>query len=137
MIGPSSDSPGNDDRWKQFGFLIADLFMVLMLLFLIIALSARAEASRLSAQVNDLDSKVATITPAMATLTAENATLATRVACVPRLATSAVVLSLNVDWQGLLNGASSAAVDVVNQVRAHKELQGRRAGVDQRQHVVA
>lgn len=125
---PDSGNP-NSERWKQFGFLVADLFMVLMLVFLIITISMRGQVQALDSDVARLNAQVATQTPVEATLSAQNTALRTAVACQPRLSTTSVSLVLHVSWQDLLAGASSAQADVVNQVASDGDLKGARAGL--------
>lgn len=129
MMDAPDSGGSNSERWKVFGFLIADLFMVLMLVFLIVTISTRVQVQNLTSDVAQLNNKAATLTPAMATLSAQNIALRTVAACQPRLATKSVSLVMNVSWQALLAGASSAQADVVNQAANDNDLKGRRAGL--------
>jgi hypothetical protein len=113
MLDPSGGSHDHD-RWKQFGFLLADLFLVLALLFLLMTISSQAQVRALEQQLN-----VPTATPT-ATQTPSK---------LLRLTTKAVVVVLTVNSSGLLAGTKSAQSDILNQIRKVKGLQGRRAGL--------
>lgn len=113
MLDPFSGSHDRD-RWKQFGFLVADLFLVLALLFLLMTISAQSEVSALKKQLSML-----TPTP-MTALTPTP---------LPRLTRKAVVLTLTVDWNELLIGSQSASANVIQQIQGDKDLQQRRAGL--------
>ena len=113
-----SSGGGNDhDRWKQFGFLIADLFLVLALLFLLMTISAQHQVQQLQAEL----AKTPTPTP---TLTKPRTPTP-----LPRLDTKPVVIILSVDSIGLLNNASAARTSVLDTIKKDSHLKGRRAGL--------
>jgi hypothetical protein len=113
MLDPSG-GPHDHDRWKQFGFLLADLFLVLALLFLLMTISSQAQVRALQHKLNE-STPTPTVTPTPSKL--------------PRLSTKAVKITLNVDWNGLLAGTKSAQNGVLDQIHKVKALQGRRAGL--------
>lgn len=113
MLDPSGGSHDHD-RWKQFGFLIADLFLVLALLFLLMTISAQHEVQQLKAEL-------ARTTP--------TPTVALSPTPLPRLDTKPVEVILTVDPNGLLSDSSSAKAAVLNAIKTNSHLKGRRAGL--------
>ncbi len=116
MLDPSGGAPGHD-RWKQFGFLIADLFLVLALLFLLMTISAQHEVQQLKAELAQT-TPTPTVTPRPLTPTP-----------LPRLDTSPVTLTLKVDASALLAGSSSAKTTILDAIKGNSHLKGRRAGL--------
>lgn len=113
----SSGGAGNHDRWKQFGFLIADLFLVLALLFLLMTISAQHEVQQLKAE---LAKATVTPTPTPRMLTPTPLT---------RLDTKPIVITLTVDANGLLADSSKAKSAVLDAIKRDSSLKGRRAGL--------
>ena len=106
MLDPSGGA-ANHDRWKQFGFLIADLFLVLALLFLLMTISAQHEVQRLK---DEAAKATVTPTPTPRLLTPTP---------LPRLDTSPVTVILKVDANGLLAGTSSAKSTILSTIEGN------------------
>lgn len=113
----SSGGGSDHDRWKQFGFLIADLFLVLALLFLLMTISAQHQVQQLQAEL----AKTPTPTPTMNKPPTPTPFL--------RLDTKPVVIILTVDPTGLINNMSAAQTSVLNTIKSNSHLKGRRAGL--------
>ncbi len=116
MLDPSGGAHDHD-RWKQFGFLIADLFLVLALLFLLMTITVQAK-------LNDAETKLRTLTPTP-TVTPRSLTPTP----LTRLDTKPVVIILTVDANGLLSDSSSAKTTVLDAIKSNPHLKGRRAGL--------
>jgi hypothetical protein len=116
MLDPSGGA-NDHDRWKQFGFLIADLFLVLALLFLLMTISAQSQVNALQTKLKAFQqpTPTPTITPTPTQLL--------------RLDTKAVVVVLTVDSNGLLTGSKSASSSILKAIQGDKRLKGRRAGL--------
>lgn len=102
-----------DALFLTTGWLFADLFVALAMGFLVANTFVQVVPPAATPTARPTSLPTATATPAV----------------LPGLEQQPIVLTLSIDYQGILDGKQAAINDAENLVQANAQLQGRRAGL--------